>query len=138
MPLGRPTAYSEEFCEMLVEHMSKGFSFKSFAGKIDVCGDTLYEWVKQHEAFSDAKSRGEQKSRLFYEGKGLEGLFSTSETSREGNSSTTSSKSLNTQAWLAMMRVRFHEYNEHLFKEKKEEEEKKQEPPSLVINVNKN
>ncbi len=137
MPAGQPTSYKEEYCEMLIEHMSKGFSFRSFAGVVDVCADTIYEWCKQHSKFSDAKSQGEEKSRLFYEGKGLEGLFSTSETEREGNSSKTSSKSLNTQAWLAMMRVRFHEYNEHLFKEKSKEEEK-QEPPSLVINVLKN
>ena len=29
-PVGRPTKYKPEYCEMLIEHMSEGLSFESF------------------------------------------------------------------------------------------------------------
>ena len=41
--------------------MSKPRSFESFAAVIDCNRDTLYEWVKVHEEFSDALTRGRAK-----------------------------------------------------------------------------
>lgn len=70
---GAPTKYKEEYCEALVKHMSKGLSFESFAATINVNRDTLYEWCKQHEKFSDAKKRGRDHSLLLWEQIGLGG-----------------------------------------------------------------
>lgn len=58
MPAGRPTLYKPEFCEKLVKHMSKGYSFESFAADCGVCFDTVHEWVKVHPEFSEAKKLG--------------------------------------------------------------------------------
>ena len=55
---GRPTLYKPEYCDMLISHMEKGFSFRSFAGVIRVDFDTLYEWDRTHRDFSDAKKIG--------------------------------------------------------------------------------
>ena len=33
MGFGRPTQYEDKFCQMLVEHMSEGFSFESFGAE---------------------------------------------------------------------------------------------------------
>lgn len=69
---GRPTLYKPEYCTLLVDHLSKGFSFESFAAIPSVNTDTLYEWAKQHEEFSDAKKQGWAKSLLFFENEALE------------------------------------------------------------------
>lgn len=64
---GRPSDYDPSYCEKLVEHMSTGLSFESFAGVINSCRATLYEWEKKHPAFSDAKKRGSDASLLYWE-----------------------------------------------------------------------
>lgn len=66
-PLGRPTKYKEEYCEMLIDHMSKGLSQASFAGLIGVNVDTLTEWFKRHEAFSVSQKIGRAASLLIWE-----------------------------------------------------------------------
>lgn len=55
---GQPTKYREEYCDMLKAHMADGFTFESFAGLISVNYDTLYEWCKKNDAFSEAKKIG--------------------------------------------------------------------------------
>jgi len=67
--MGRPTKYKPEFCEMLIEHMSKGFSFESFAGKPEVrtSVDTLYHWTVLYKDFSDAKQSASTARLLAHE-----------------------------------------------------------------------
>lgn len=69
----RPTKFEDEYCDMLIEHMSKGLSFESFAGVVDVCKQTLYNWKNDHPEFLDAVNRGTEKSRLFWERLGIAG-----------------------------------------------------------------
>lgn len=52
---GQPTKYNPDYIEMLKDHMAEGYSYESFAGVIRVNIDTLYEWEKVHEEFSEAK-----------------------------------------------------------------------------------
>ena len=70
---GRPTKYKEEYCQMLIDHMEKGFSFNSFAGIIRVNTDTLAEWRNKHKSFSDAQKLGRALSSLFWEKMGMAG-----------------------------------------------------------------
>ena len=72
---GRPTKYKEEYCEKLVAHMAKGLSYESFAGLIGVHRETLYEWERKHEIFSDSKKIGKEKCLLFYETIGVQGML---------------------------------------------------------------
>ena len=74
MQVGRPTAFKEEYCDMLVDHMSQMLSYESFAGVIGVCRATIYHWEKIHPKFSDAKKRGQAKLLLSMEKLGLEGI----------------------------------------------------------------
>lgn len=67
MPAGRPTKYKEEYCDMLIDHMAEGYSFETFGAVVDVCKDTLYEWVKVHEEFSDAFKRAKLKCQMTWE-----------------------------------------------------------------------
>jgi hypothetical protein len=55
---GRPTKYRKKFCDELVDHMSNGYSFDSFAGTIKVSAMVLYDWCKAHTEFADAKALG--------------------------------------------------------------------------------
>lgn len=66
-PPGRPSKYHEAFCEMLVSHMQEGYSFDSFGAIVGVVPDTLYEWVKQHPEFSEAKRMGKVHERYYWE-----------------------------------------------------------------------
>jgi hypothetical protein len=100
---GRPTVYSKSFCQSLVDHMSLGLSFESFAGTINVCRDTIYDWTKKHKDFSYARSVGKMKSLYFWEKMGVEGLFTTTE--RDGNTSIT--KAINYGVWGFNMKNRF-------------------------------
>jgi len=61
-PVGRPTKYKEEYCEMLIEYMSKGMTFTAFASQIGVCRRALYKWLDKHPEFVHAKNIGSAKS----------------------------------------------------------------------------
>lgn len=104
-PVGRPSKYKLEYCEMLIEHMSGGYSFESFAGTIRVNRDSLYEWEKVHPEFSDAKKVGVEASRLFWEAQGIDGLYSTTEYNEDGKP--LKSKSINASIWIFNMKNRF-------------------------------
>lgn len=71
---GRPTKFREEYCEMLIEHMSKGLSYESFSATCNTHRDTLYHWETIHPSFSDAKKEGNEKRLAFYEKLGLKGM----------------------------------------------------------------
>jgi hypothetical protein len=62
--VGRPSKYDPSYCEALIHHMEDGLSYESFAGRISVNIDTLYEWEKVHEEFSEAKKVARAKQLL--------------------------------------------------------------------------
>jgi hypothetical protein len=104
---GRPTIYNEDFCEMLIGHMAKGYSFESFASVTDTCKDTLYEWVKVHPEFSDAKKRALEKSRFWWESQGIEGIYTKETFEQDENGSRSTKKALNSSVWIFNMKNRF-------------------------------
>ena len=69
MPVGKPTKYRDKFCSALVDWMSKGYSFNSFAGSINVSEQVLYDWNKVHQDFSEAKKLGTSKRNSLVETK---------------------------------------------------------------------
>lgn len=71
---GAPTKYKSKYCDLVIEHMDKGLSFESFAATIDVCVDTLYEWIKVHKEFSDAKKKATAKALCKWETIGMSGM----------------------------------------------------------------
>jgi hypothetical protein len=88
--------YKPEFCDQLIEHMSEGYSIESFAGKIGVGRQSLYNWFKNNEDFSEAKEIGVMKSLFFWEKLGKDGMWMT----KEG-------PNLNPTIWIANMNNRF-------------------------------
>ena len=53
-----PSLYRPEFCEELVEHMSKGYSFTSFGAVCKAGLRTMQDWATRHPEFKDAIGRG--------------------------------------------------------------------------------
>jgi len=64
---GRPTKYKKEYCQMLIEHMAQGYSFKSFAGVITTDEVTIQRWANQYPDFRTAKMIGKSKERAIWE-----------------------------------------------------------------------
>jgi hypothetical protein len=56
-PVGRPSEYKPEYCDLVIERMGQGYSLTAFAGSIRVSKDAVYEWIKAHGEFADAVSR---------------------------------------------------------------------------------
>lgn len=95
-PVGRPTDYQPEFCQQLIEHMTKGYSFESFAGIVSVARRTLYLWADAHEEFMHAKDIGQGKCQVTWESIGIEGIWN-----EEGQ------RTLNIGIWVFNMKNRF-------------------------------
>lgn len=68
---GRPTLYKPEYCDQLIEHMSKGYSFESFAGALRVSKQIIYDWRVKHSDFLDAFEIANELCRMFWEGLGI-------------------------------------------------------------------
>lgn len=64
---GAPTRYDPKYCDMVIERAKNGKSFESFGSEVHCHRDTLYEWIKVHPEFSDAKKIAEQYLLDFYE-----------------------------------------------------------------------
>lgn len=114
-PEGRPSKYRPEYCSELIVHMAKGLSFESFAAVVAVNRDTLHEWCKVHEAFSDAKKEAFDKNLLFWENHGIEGLYSITDYDEE-TGKPLKSKTLNSTVWIFNMK------NRHKWRDKQPDE----------------
>ena len=71
---GRPTDYSPEYCEQVVELGKQGKSVVQMACHFDVARSTIYEWASVHPEFSDAFTRAKQHSQDWWETKAQENL----------------------------------------------------------------
>lgn len=59
--------YKPEYCEMLLDHLSKGFSYDSFGGDIGICRATMYNWEEAHPEWKEAKIQGQKNGQKFFE-----------------------------------------------------------------------
>lgn len=75
MTPGRPSDYKQEYCQMLIDHMEKGFSFESFAGMVLTTRASLYRWRDKYEDFRDASNIGRELCRVFWEKAGIDGMW---------------------------------------------------------------
>lgn len=74
---GRPTSYREDFPDLARRLCLLGATDEALAKFFDVNVDTIYEWKKRHEAFSEAVKKGkdfadmEIAERLFHRAAGV-------------------------------------------------------------------
>jgi transcriptional regulator with XRE-family HTH domain len=103
--MARPSRYDAAYCAQLQAHMAGGLSYESFAGKIGVGINTLYEWEKKHTAFREAKSRGKAASLQFWEQIGLAAVLGIDLPSKGGQ--TINGRKINAAMWIFTMKCRF-------------------------------
>ena len=103
---GAPTLYRTEYCTMLIEHMSKGLSYETFAAKIGTCRATLYNWEKEFPEFLDTKKLAQDICQLWWESAGVNGLYTIVEHG-EGGEKTIIEKKINQAMWIFNMKARF-------------------------------
>ena len=88
------TFYQKKYCQELIEHMSNGFSFCSFAHVVGVSVNTIINWDKEHPDFNDARAMGQTASYYFWQKLGLAGV--------QGKV-----RGFNANAWIFTMKNRF-------------------------------
>jgi hypothetical protein len=61
LDIKNPGLYKKEFCQKLIDHMSRGYSFESFGATLSprVGRSTMYDWIKVHPEWKEAKEVGE-------------------------------------------------------------------------------
>ena len=65
-PVGRPTEYKPEYCNLVVTHMGDGNTFRSFGPVVGVSHQCLYEWIDKHPEFGDAKKVAEDHCEWYW------------------------------------------------------------------------
>jgi len=93
--------YKPEYCKQLIEHMSKGLSYDTFAAEVEVSRQALYRWENVHDEWREAKDIAFSKAQIWWERVGIEGLWNENFGQGQG------SKTLNAAIWIFNMRNRF-------------------------------
>ena len=70
MPGGRPTKYTDEFCDKVIELGREGASKHEMAWALGIHYDTFNEWQKEKPEFSDAVKRSTVIAQGWWEHKG--------------------------------------------------------------------
>ena len=69
------TKYEPAICQKLIDHMSTGLSYESFAAEIGVTRKTLYNWEVEYPAWAQAKKEAFEKCLNFWEKLGMTGIM---------------------------------------------------------------
>ena len=64
--VGRPTDYKPEYCDQVIDFGKKGKFHFEFANHIDKHVDTLYEWSKKHDEFSESLNKAKQACEEYW------------------------------------------------------------------------
>lgn len=59
--------YKPEYCDMLIDHMSEGYSFDSFVAISRVGLKTMYNWCKEYPEFAEAHQIGQGMALKYFE-----------------------------------------------------------------------
>jgi len=66
MPAGRPTKYTDEMCNRVIEAGRDGASVAEMAVACDVAVATLYEWAGVHTGFSESFSAAQSFAEAYW------------------------------------------------------------------------
>lgn len=65
---GISALYKEEYDQLLIAHMSQGYSFESFGAVVGCGRRTLFDWVDRYPSFKDSQRLGYEKGKMLFEG----------------------------------------------------------------------
>ena len=117
---GRPSKYDPQYCQMLKDHMAKGYSFETFGAIAGVCRATLYNWLETYPDFKTAKKQAYTLSLHFWESIAIDHINSPKGT-----------KSFHFGLWRFIMQCRFPEiYGDRTIPKPKEA---KPETPAVPV-----
>ena len=69
---GRPSTYTDEAGEQVIELMGQGYSLTAAAGKLGVSRQTLYRWGEERPDFRDALNHAKAASAAWWEDRAQE------------------------------------------------------------------
>lgn len=72
---GRPSTYSPEFCEVVIELGRQGKSLVQIASALDVTKQTLANWSDAHPEFLDAMTHARIHSQAWWEDAGQNNML---------------------------------------------------------------
>ena len=64
---GAPSKYKPEYCQDLIDHMSKGHSLTAWCAGKDVIKETAYNWMRDNPEFLLAFKNAQQKAQQHWE-----------------------------------------------------------------------
>jgi len=116
--MARPSKYKDNFPNLLLDHMGKGFSFESFAALVGVTEETIHDWTRSKLAdgtdnprykaeFSESKKEGLIKARLFWERIGVNMTLGMPLTWIDDKGVEHKTEKYNVTAWIFNMKNRF-------------------------------
>ncbi|MGE5351992.1 MAG: hypothetical protein ACM3P0_07910 [Acidobacteriota bacterium] len=69
---GESSGFKHGYCLELIEYCSQGYSFESFASRINVMPEILEEWTEKYPEFKKARALAAFKQKTFWEMKAVE------------------------------------------------------------------
>jgi hypothetical protein len=66
-PIGRPTAYSPDLCDRMVEATATGLSLDAAAAEIGISPRSAYKFQRDFREFAQAVEEGQAKALAFWE-----------------------------------------------------------------------
>jgi transposase-like protein len=66
-PIGRPTKYTKDVNEVVLDLMDKGKSIVQVARHLNVARSTVYKWAEDNIEFSDTLTRAKDYSEAYWE-----------------------------------------------------------------------
>jgi transposase-like protein len=66
-PIGRPTKYTKDVNEVVLDLMDKGKSIVQVARHLNVARSTIYKWAEDNIEFSDTLTRAKDYSEAYWE-----------------------------------------------------------------------
>lgn len=68
--MARPTKYTEDMGDRVIELMKDGASKVEVCAELDICYDTFQDYQEKHPEFSESVKRGERLSQAWWEKNG--------------------------------------------------------------------
>jgi len=73
--VGRPTKYTPEMCDTVIECGKRGMGKCEMAVELDIAYDTFDRWQNENKEFSDAVKAAMRQCQAWWERKGREATF---------------------------------------------------------------